>query len=303
MTRASRVLASVAKRIRHSLCARTWIKCGCIRRFKPRSPLIAGQPGPYCICQSTDGASMHEGLATVKSSSNSIRGLTLDHLEQNAVRRFPCHDIRAIIRGESNRANSEVLIVDDVDRLILRALQNDGRSSFTQIAASAGVSEATVRARYRGLTEQGIVRTVGVVDPCALGFQAPAIIGISVEPGRGDAVARAIASLPEVSYVVLTLGSFNLVVEVFCRDLPHLAHVVTEEIELIPGVLRAEALTIARSYKLAYRWSLATEPEVDAVGRAVGQEGSESGRRGDGELYRHPAGGQERLGAAGAVDP
>jgi len=147
--------------------------------------------------------------------------------------------------------------VDEVDRLILRALQEDGRTSFTDIARQAGVSETTIRARYRNLTDQGIVRTVGVVDPHSLGFLAPAILGVVVAPGHGDAVARAVTAMPEVSYVVLTLGQFDLIVEVFCRDLPHLTEFVTGTVHSVPGVIRTETLMIARSYKLAYRWALA----------------------------------------------
>jgi Lrp/AsnC family transcriptional regulator for asnA, asnC and gidA len=154
--------------------------------------------------------------------------------------------------------------MDGIDQLILRRLQEDGRTSFTTIAAQAHVSETTIRARYRHLLEQGIVRTVGVVDPYALGFQAPAILGIQVEPGEIDRAARAIAALPEVSYVVMTLGAFDIFVEVFCRDMPHLTQVVTQVIQLIPGVRRTETLMISRSYKLAYRWSLVLDQDLEA---------------------------------------
>jgi Lrp/AsnC family transcriptional regulator for asnA, asnC and gidA len=99
------------------------------------------------------------------------------------------------------------------------------------------------------------VRTVGIVDPYALGFQAPAIVAIAVEPGTADQVARAVSELPEVSYLVLTLGSSDLIVEVFCRDLPHLARLITQQIRAITGVRSTETLMIARSYKLTYRWS------------------------------------------------
>jgi Lrp/AsnC family transcriptional regulator for asnA, asnC and gidA len=117
------------------------------------------------------------------------------------------------------------------------------------------MSETTVRSRYQSLVERGIIRTVGIVDPYALGFQAPAIVAISVEPGSADQVARAIAELPEVSYLVLTLGSSDLIVEVFCRNLPHLTDVIVQQIRSIPGVRSTETLMIARSYKLTYRWS------------------------------------------------
>lgn len=149
--------------------------------------------------------------------------------------------------------------ISDLDRLILQTLQKDGRVPFTQIARQVGVSETTIRDRYRNLVETGIVHTVGIVDPYALGFQAPAILGITVEPSLIDDVAQAIAALPEVSYLVMTLGSSDLIVEVFCRDLPHLSQLITEQIYRIPGVRSTEALMIARSYKLTYRWSPSLE--------------------------------------------
>ena len=144
--------------------------------------------------------------------------------------------------------------MDDLDRLILSALQQDGRTPFTHMAKQAGVSETTIRSSYRLLVEEGIVRTVGIVHPAALDFRAPAIITVIVEPGAIDRVARAVAEIPEVSYLVATLGSRDLIVEVLCRDLAHLTRVTTEQIQMIPGVRTAETLVIARSYKLSYRW-------------------------------------------------
>lgn len=145
--------------------------------------------------------------------------------------------------------------MDELDRLILQTLQEDGRAPFTDMARKAGVSETTIRSRYRQLVRQGIVRTVGIVDPYALGFQAPALIAIAVEPGMVDQVARQMATLPEVSYLVMTLGAWDLMVEVFCRDLLHLSDLILGHIHKIAGVRTTEALMIARSYKLSYRWS------------------------------------------------
>jgi Lrp/AsnC family transcriptional regulator for asnA, asnC and gidA len=145
--------------------------------------------------------------------------------------------------------------MDDLDKLILQTLQEDGRAPFTHIAKQAGVSETTIRTRYRNLVEEGIIRSVGIVDPYALGFQAPALVGVTVEPGMVDQVARTVAEIPEVSYLVMTLGRFDLMIEVFCRDLPHFTRLLTEQIQVIPGVCSTETLMIARSFKLSYRWS------------------------------------------------
>ena len=157
------------------------------------------------------------------------------------------------MRGPSSIVEGEKM--DELDRVILQTLQEDGRTPFTQIAKLAGVSETTIRSRYRALVEEGVVRTVGIVDPYTLGFQAPAIIAISVEPGRTDRVAREISRIPEVSYLVMTLGSYDLIVEVFCRDLQHLTDLLTEQMREITGVRTTETLMIAQSYKLTYRWT------------------------------------------------
>jgi Lrp/AsnC family transcriptional regulator for asnA, asnC and gidA len=155
--------------------------------------------------------------------------------------------------------------MDEVDRFILQTLQEDGRAPFTQIARQAGVSETTIRLRYRSLVEQGVIRTVGVVDPYALGFDAPAVIAVTVEPGTTDQVAKKIVELPEVSYLVMTLGSHDLIVEVFCRDLSHLTQLITEQIQPIPGVRSTETLVIARTYKLSYGWSPALSAAAEEI--------------------------------------
>ena len=149
----------------------------------------------------------------------------------------------------------ERTLLDELDRLILCTLQQDGRTPFTQIAKQADVSEATIRSRYHSMVEQGIVRTVAVVDPAALGIEAPALIGVSVETDKIEQVSREIAGFPEVSYLVMTLGSWDLTVEVFCRDMGHLTHFITRKLGAIPGIRATETLMIAKSYKLSYCWS------------------------------------------------
>ena len=154
--------------------------------------------------------------------------------------------------GVGNVEPKEMLL-DELDRLIIQDLQEDGRTPFTQIARRAGVSQTTIRSRFQRLFDAGIIRIAGVVDPYALDFQAPAIVGVSVEPGMIDHVARKIIEFPEVSYLVVTLGNLDLIIEVFCRDLPHLSELITQQIHSIPGVRSTQTLMITRSYKLGYR--------------------------------------------------
>ncbi|MAT40773.1 MAG: AsnC family transcriptional regulator [Anaerolineaceae bacterium] len=149
--------------------------------------------------------------------------------------------------------------MDKIDLIILNTLQKDGRTPFTQIAKSVGVAESTIRSRYASLVERGILRTIAMIDPFSIGYNSPALIGISVEPGIINAVAETIKSMPEVSYLVLTMGGFDLMVEVFCRDRVHLTEVITDKIQSIKGVRSTETLVIGKIFKYSYLW----QPEME----------------------------------------
>jgi Lrp/AsnC family transcriptional regulator for asnA, asnC and gidA len=154
--------------------------------------------------------------------------------------------------------------MEDLDRFIIQALQVEGRTPFTQIARQAGVSETTIRTRYQRLVAKGMVRVIGIVEPNSLGYEATAMIAVSAEPGMADEIARTIAQVPEVSHLVTTLGSYDLILELFCRDLSHLTDVVTRRIQQVPGVRATETLVIAESYKLASDWSPYPRSKVPA---------------------------------------
>ena len=113
------------------------------------------------------------------------------------------------------RGRSEV---SDLDKRIIEHLQQDGRRPFTQIAVDLGVSEAAVRARTNRLIEKGILQVVGVTDPLKLGFQQWAMIGVRGEAARLIEVAEEIAAFPETDYVVVTAGTYDILVECVAED-------------------------------------------------------------------------------------
>ena len=108
--------------------------------------------------------------------------------------------------------------VSPLDKRIIEHLQADGRRPFTQIAADLGVSEAAVRARTNRLIERGILQVVGVTDPLKLGFHQMAMIGIRCESDKLIEVAEQLAEMPEVDYVVITAGTYDLLIETVCED-------------------------------------------------------------------------------------
>lgn len=142
--------------------------------------------------------------------------------------------------------------MDELDLAIVRRLQTDGRKPYTEIAQELGVSEGTIRNRVSRLVENRILQIVGMVDPYQLGLDAPALIGVTLEPEDWDPAISVIANFEEVSYLVLVSGEFDLMVEVMCRDRDHLAKFLNEKLRRVPGVVRTQSFTILRTYKMAY---------------------------------------------------
>jgi Lrp/AsnC family transcriptional regulator for asnA, asnC and gidA len=152
--------------------------------------------------------------------------------------------------GRRNRRPDEL---SDLDKRIIEHLQEDGRRAFTQIAAALGVSEAAVRARTNRMVERGILQVVGVADPGKLGFQQ-ALIGIRCEPGRLVEVADALAELPEVDYVVVTAGRFDILIEAVAPDNEGLLQFLNDRLQRVPGVRETETFTYLRLVKQTYQF-------------------------------------------------
>jgi len=143
-------------------------------------------------------------------------------------------------------------VLDDVSRAIIEQLQDDGRRPYAAIGKAVGLSEAAVRQRVQKLLDGGVVQIVGVTDPAQLGFARQAMIGVELE-GELEAAADALAAIDEVDYVVVTAGSFDVLVEIVVTDDAHLLDLVNR-IRAIPGVARTESFLYLKLVKQTYNW-------------------------------------------------
>jgi Lrp/AsnC family transcriptional regulator for asnA, asnC and gidA len=152
-------------------------------------------------------------------------------------------------------------VLDDTDRAIVAHLQYDGRMPFTDIAAEVGLSEGSVRRRVKQMMDDRVLQIVGIVEPQYLEWQAAAMVCINVHPGQIETAAHQIAQFPEVTYLFMASGGFDLFVEVYCRDRDHFASFLNEQLQKVPGVERTETFMILKMYKLSYRWGEAEPPQ------------------------------------------
>ena len=143
--------------------------------------------------------------------------------------------------------------LDDIDRRIIEQLQRDGRLPYAQLGPSVGLSQAAVRQRVQRLIDSKVMQIVAVTDPRVLGFTRQAMIGLKIE-GDTRRVANAVATLPEVEYVVLTAGALDMLVEVVVQDDEQLLSVLNDKIRAIEGVQTTETYIYLRVHKETYEW-------------------------------------------------
>lgn len=148
--------------------------------------------------------------------------------------------------------------MDELDRSIITQLLDDGRKPFTEIAHTLGVSEGTIRNRVARLIEGRAFQIVGAVDPALVGIEAPAMIGITVNPPQLESAAAEIVRFPEVSYLIMVSGEFDLILEVMCRDREHLVAFLNQDLRQVDGIIRTQTFLILHTYKM----SLGSKPSL-----------------------------------------
>ena len=142
--------------------------------------------------------------------------------------------------------------MDQIDLDIITYLQSDGRRPFTDIAKALDISEGTVRNRVARLMQERVLQIVGMVDPYRLGYDAPAVISISVQPPLLNQVAKTIAKFPEVSYLIMVSGDYDLLVEVLCKDRDHLANFLNQKLLKVSGITNTQTSMVLHTYKMSY---------------------------------------------------
>ena len=147
------------------------------------------------------------------------------------------------------------MVLDDVSKRIIEQLQQDGRRSYAAIGKVVGLSEAAVRQRVQRLVDHGVMQVVAVTDPLQLGFARQAMVGIRCR-GELEVVAEALGELQEVDYVVITAGSYDLLVEVVAESDDHLLELISMKIRSIPNVESTETFMYLKLQKQTYSWGV-----------------------------------------------
>jgi Lrp/AsnC family leucine-responsive transcriptional regulator len=138
--------------------------------------------------------------------------------------------------------------VDQLDREVLLALQEDGRMSNLALARKLGLSPSAMLGRVRRLEKSGaILGYRAVIDPAALGITVRALVVARLHEHSEKAIRQfeeAIKEVPGVRACYHVTGQFDMVVELALRDLDHLGRLIRVDIARIPGVMNLETMLV-----------------------------------------------------------
>ena len=137
------------------------------------------------------------------------------------------------------KENKKVLI-DGLDKVILKAVMINARESINEIAKTAGISGAAVHQRLKKLEKTNLISgSQLVINPKVLGYKTMAFIGIYLDKAiRNPEAVKKLEKIPEVIECHYTTGNWSILIKILCEDNQHLMNVLNHKIQTIEGVSR-----------------------------------------------------------------
>ncbi|WP_170331350.1 Lrp/AsnC family transcriptional regulator [Ruegeria arenilitoris] len=129
---------------------------------------------------------------------------------------------------------------DQVDREILRALQEDGRMSLVQLSERIGLSATPCKRRLARLEETGLISGYSArIDRKTAGFPITAFVSVELERQDAEKVAdfqRQVALFDEVVTGTLMTGAQDFLLEVAVESLEEFETFLQTKLMRLPGL-------------------------------------------------------------------
>jgi Lrp/AsnC family transcriptional regulator for asnA, asnC and gidA len=165
-------------------------------------------------------------------------------------------DITPTSEGDGAAPGLEITPLDDTDREIVRLLQQDGRASNTHIGRALGLTETTIRKRLRRLLDDGVLSIGAMPSPQTVNRMSSVVIGLSVATNCIHDIADQLVELREVSYVGLSTGRFDIIVEAFFPDHKDVLDFITRRLGSMEGIRDVNTSLILEIKKFKYEWEM-----------------------------------------------
>ena len=138
--------------------------------------------------------------------------------------------------------------LDDIDRRILRALQDDATLTAAQLGARVNYAAASCWRRVERMERDGVITARQVVlDPKALGYEVEVSLRITLDKTESNAFDIFIAAareVPEINEIQTFLGRVDVRLNVLARDMAHYQQIYRSRILNLPHIADIEALML-----------------------------------------------------------
>ena len=140
------------------------------------------------------------------------------------------------------KVSNQKIIIDGIDKKILRALMEDARTPVLEIARQVGRAGAAIHQRLRKLEKSGLLTgSKFIVNPKVLGYTTMAYVGIYLDKAMSNPEAvKQLKNIPEVLECHYTTGHWSVFIKILAKDNEHLMYLLNKEIQSINGVSRTE---------------------------------------------------------------
>ena len=143
------------------------------------------------------------------------------------------------------------MALDRYVRLILKALQRDGRISNVQLAAAVNLSESACLRRVRALEDSGYIdRYAALVNQARAGLSGNIFVHIGLhreEQSELAAFEEAVRDIPEVMECYLMTGEFDYLLRVVVADMADFERLHKGALTRLPGVARVNSSVAIRT--------------------------------------------------------
>lgn len=142
---------------------------------------------------------------------------------------------------------------DKYDRIILQALQENGRASNVELSEKANLSPPQCYRRVKRLETEGVVRGYAAqVAPAAIGLDVIAFVSITIEREQSKKVReleKAIRQFPEILECYTISGDFDYLLKVAAADLKSFSNFLTDRLMQVPGVAGVRSMVCLEEVK------------------------------------------------------
>lgn len=146
--------------------------------------------------------------------------------------------------------------MDKIDRQLLAALQNNGRTANVQLAQAVGLSESPTFRRVKLLEESGLIRAyVAVLNQAKLGLTVTAYVSVRMEkqPDQDQSeFHQCVAAEPHIIECHAMSGAYDFLMKVVAQDMAHFAELCMQRILKYPGVHHVESSFSLRAIKSSH---------------------------------------------------